>query len=148
MNKVEPIGNEFHVVRYDGDGFEVISKKYKTLHHASIALDKINEQKNNKLDDWFLIKYFQNAAINDVTLAKVHGSIAITDTKCGTIFIEHWGNVFAMRFGEKQIVTDNEIMVIDILKGLYKFKIIETYIKEKENKMINLQKKLQNSLVE
>lgn len=130
MNKIEQIGDQFHVVKYSGTGYEIISKKYYSYNNAVIALDKINEQQKNYIDSFPLIKQLYKWATNDIALAKKHKNIAITDTKCGTIFIEFWNNVFAMRWGEKSLVTDNEIMILDILKGLYKFEIETSEIKK------------------
>lgn len=131
MLKVEPIGNEFHVVEYNENGVEIKSKQFKTYLFAKNAMERLNEQKNNWIDAFPLIKELEKFTADIIAKVKIHRSVAITDTKCGTIFIEYWNNVFAMKFGDKHLVTDNELMVFDVLKGQHKFTIQNTPIEKK-----------------
>ena len=131
MLKVEQIGNEFHVVEYKDDGYLIKSKKYKTFMNATKALEKLNDYKNNWIDAFPLIKELEKFTAEIIAQVKIHKNVAITDTKCGTIFIEYWNNIYAMKFGDKRLVTDNELMVFDVLKGQHKFTIQNTPIKKK-----------------
>jgi len=133
MNKIEETNEGFRVARYDGTGFEYVSKPYIKLYNAQRELERINQHQNNNIDQIPLIKQMQQHAINDVMLAKKHKNIAITDTKCGVVYIEYWNNIFCMSYGEKLLHTDNELMIVEVLKGLYKF-TIESLITKKNKK--------------
>ena len=113
MNKIEETNEGFRVARYDGTGFEYVSKPFIKLFNAQRELERINAHQKNNLDQFPLIQ--------------------ITDTKCGVVYIEFWNNIFCMSYGEKLLQTDNELMIVEVLKGLYKF-TIESVITKKNKK--------------
>tara|TARA_R110000822_G_scaffold51147_4_gene133074 strand:+ start:347 stop:724 length:378 start_codon:yes stop_codon:yes gene_type:complete len=123
MNKVEQIENHFQVVSYNGDK---ISKKYNTFEKANNKLQEINKSKTIHADHFELNAKAWQYAVDDITLVKQHGAVCITDTKSGVVFIEYSNNFFSMRFGEQRLITDNELMVVDIMKGLYTWEVKNT----------------------
>ena len=50
--------------------------------------------------------------------------------KCGMVWIDYGNDCFALKYGEKRLITDNELMIVEILKGLYTWEL-ETFIKIK-----------------
>jgi hypothetical protein len=46
------------------------------------------------------------------------------------VWIDYGNDCFALKYGEKRLITDNELMIVEILKGLYTWEL-ETFIKIK-----------------
>ena len=120
MNKVEKLKNHYQVVSYNGD---IISKEFKTLEDAQNRLDQINIDKEKHNDNFLLIETAFEFAIADIALLKKHKYVAITDTKHGIVWMEYDKKIFSMRFGKQLLKTDNELMIVDILKGLYNWEV-------------------------
>jgi hypothetical protein len=127
MNKVEQIENYFQVVSYSGIE---LSKKYKTFLGAKNELDRIEKVKIKYDGAFELNNEALKNAIEDVTFTKLYGSVVLTEMKCGMVWIDYGNNCFALKYGEKRLITDNELMVVEILKSLYTWEI-ETFIKIK-----------------
>lgn len=127
MNKVEQIKNYFQVVSYSGTE---ISKKYKTFLGAKNELERIEKDQNKYNGSFELNNEALKNAIQDVTFAKLYKNVVLTDMKCGMVWIDYGNNCFALKYGEKRLITDNELMIVDILKGLYSWEI-ETFIEKK-----------------
>jgi len=127
MNKVEQIENYFQVVSYSGTE---ISKKYKTFLGAKNELDRIEKDKTKYDGAFELNNEALKNAIQDVTFAKIYGSVVLTEMKCGMVWIDYGNDCFALKYGEKRLITDNELMIVEILKGLYTWEL-ETFIKIK-----------------
>ena len=127
MNKIEQIENQFQVITYAGN---IISKNYKTFAGAKKELERI-EMDQTKYDGAFeLNNEALKNAIQDVTFAKLYGNIVLTDMKCGMVWIDYGNNCFALKYGEKRLITDNELMIVEIVKSLYTWEL-ETFIKKK-----------------
>ena len=120
MNKVEQIEDFFQVVTYNG---EKISKKFKSFDNANRKLEEINNDKKQHSARFPLNEKAWGYAVDDVALVKLHKAVAITDTKSGVVWIEFNNGIFSMRFGKQLLQTDNELMIVDILKGLYTWEI-------------------------
>ena len=120
MNKVEQIEDFFQVVTYNG---EKISKKFKSFDNANRKLEEINKDRKIHDSRFVLNEKAWGYAVDDVALVKLYKAVAITDTKSGVVWIEFNNGIFSMRFGEQLLQTDNELMIVDILKGLYTWEV-------------------------